>query len=75
MIRMVLVATIAFGLGSQPASAATSWKSGLQRWQCHGRSRAGGVRPLGLATGWAPWDSWNNMLSYMSSNVAPHAQG
>ena len=64
MIRIILVAAIALALSGQSALAATSWKSGS-----HGSNATkfatwrGSV--LGLVTGWAPEDSWNNMLSYM----------
>ena len=66
MKRTILTAFILFGLGSQAALANPGWKSGTSGGNSVSFAAWRGSA-LGLATGWAPWDSWKNMLSYMSS--------
>ncbi len=69
MKRVLLTALIALGLSSGMALAKPNWKSGANgssagsfaSWRGH---------PLGLATGWAPWNNWSNMLGYMSGSSA-----
>ena len=67
MIRTILTVFMFLGLSSEMATAAVSWKSGSNGHGAGGFASWRGA-PLGLATGWAPWDNWNNMLSYSSSN-------
>ena len=67
MARIFLVAFILIGVNGAATLAAPSWSSGSQG----GNSTAFAAwrgSPLGLVTGWAPKDSWGNMLSYMSSS-------
>ena len=65
MIRAILTASILLGLGAGTAMAQNvTWKSGVGSGDANGFAAWRG-RPLGLATGWAPWDNWANMLNYM----------
>jgi hypothetical protein len=51
------------GLGSEAALAKPSWRSGASGGNASSFAAWRGA-PLGLATGWAPWDNWSNMISY-----------
>ncbi len=64
MIRMISVAAIALALSGQGALAATSWKSGSQGGNATAFAAWRGS-VLGVVAGWAPEDSWSNMLNYM----------
>ena len=66
MIRMVMVCSIVLGLSGEAALAAATWKSGSNGGNATAFASWRGSA-LGLATGWAPWDNWSNMLKYMSS--------
>ena len=67
MIRAILAATILLGLSVQTVVAKPTWKSGASGHSAGSFAVWRGA-PLGLATGWAPWGNWSNMLSYMSGN-------
>ena len=68
MIRAILAATILIGLtGASALAQQASWKSGASGGDAGGFASWRGT-PLGLATGWAPWDNWGNMLSYMGGS-------
>ena len=65
MIRKVVAAVILIGFSSGLALAETTWRSGVGGSGATGFASWRGAA-LGLATGWAPTNNWNEMLSYMS---------
>ena len=65
MTRAILTVFILLGLSGEAALAGPTWKSGVNG-NNGGSFAIWRGAPLGLATGWAPWDNWNNMLNYMS---------
>ncbi len=64
MTRMALAAALILGLSGEAVLAKPNWKSGTNDRNASDFARWRGS-PLGLATGWAPWNNWNGMLSYM----------
>lgn len=66
MNQVVAAIVIFASVSGVPAFAGPTWSSGVGGGDPKAFASWRGS-PLGLATGWAPWDSWNNMLSYMSS--------
>lgn len=65
MIRRILAAAIVISLSAPAVSAKPTWKSGASGHSAGSFASWRGA-PLGLAVGWAPWNNWNDMLSYMS---------
>lgn len=65
MIRAILAAFMLLCLTAQTASAEPTWRSGTNGVEADQFAAWRGT-PLGLVTGWAPWDNWDNMLNYMS---------
>ena len=69
MKRTILIVFIMLGLTSGAAMAKPNWKSGANGGNASSFAAWRGY-PLGLATGWAPWNNWSDMLSYMSGSSA-----
>ncbi len=67
MIRKIVAVAIVLGLSGQTASAAPTWKSGTNGHSASSFASWRGA-PLGLAVGWAPWNNWSSMLSYVSGS-------
>lgn len=64
-MHTILAALILLCLTGQTALADPTWRSG-GNGQAADKFAAWRGAPLGMVTGWAPWDNWDNMLSYMS---------
>ncbi len=69
MKRLLPMMFFVLSLSGTVAVAKPSWNSGVNGSNSSSFATWRGF-PLGLATGWAPWDSWSNMLSYMSGSSA-----
>lgn len=65
MMHTILAALILLCLTAQTAVADATWRSGGTGLGADKFAAWRGT-PLGVATGWAPWDNWDNMLGYMS---------
>ena len=67
MMRSLIASVALLALTGEAALAHVTWKSG---GSCRDVGAFAGWRgtPLGLATGWAPHGTWNEMLNYMSSS-------
>lgn len=52
-------------LSGEVALAGNAWNSGVHAGTSSAFAAWRGT-PSGLAVGWAPWDTWSNMLGYMS---------
>ena len=75
MTRAILTAFILFGLGSQAVHANPGWKSGTSGGNAISFAAWRGTA-LGLATGWAPWDSSKKYYTQLHERQGPaYAQG
>jgi hypothetical protein len=66
-VRSALAAAAIVASTGGAALADNSWRSGT-RGSDAGSFASWRGTPLGVAVGWAPWDSWTGMLNYMSSS-------
>jgi hypothetical protein len=66
-MRSALAAMALIALTGGAALAESSWKSGTRGGNATSFASWRGT-PLGVAVGWAPWDSWTSMLNFMSSS-------
>jgi hypothetical protein len=62
---MIFASFLALALSGEAALAKPTWRSGSSGGNAGSFASWRGA-PLGLATGWAPFSSWDSMLSYMS---------
>lgn len=67
MMRSLMASVVILGVAGGDALAGATWKSGTCGADAAAFASWRGT-PLGLATGWAPWNDWNSMLSYMSGS-------